>query len=59
MTECPRTWCAPWVQVLRLARLAARGSWPAAGGTLDQTAWFHDAVAFVESEDIRWRASTA
>lgn len=41
--------CGPEVfELIRLAELAARGSWPAPGGTLDQTRWFLQVQQHVE-----------
>ena len=53
VTECPGRWAGPWVQVVRLARLARAGSWPVDGGTLEQTAWFMSAFDQLEGDDRR------
>lgn len=37
---------------------AKRGSMPKAGGVLDQTNWFVNAVHFLESEEERVKAET-
>lgn len=45
VAECPARWCgADAFLVLDLVELAQRGSWPDAGGTLDQPLRFVQAM---------------
>ena len=41
---------------IELARMAMDGTWPLAGGTLDQTAAMLDLVGQVKNEDAYWKA---
>ena len=57
MTECPLTYVGgdAWT-VIEFAEFAERGSWPVAGGVLDQANQFVEACRFVWAEQRRWRA---
>ena len=51
LNECPRRFLdEPAIETLAFARFARDGSWPVAGGMLNQTEWFTDACRLVWSE---------
>lgn len=58
ITTCPKLLITDDVwTLLKMARFAARGSWPIAGGVLDQAQCFLDACDFIWMEERVWRAS--
>lgn len=47
---CPKQYVdAPLTEAINIASFAMKGQWPLAGGLLDQSAWFVDLVASLES----------
>ena len=40
LTSCASTFVSPIVRLSRYASMAKEGSWPVAGGVLDQSEWF-------------------
>jgi len=47
---------AEFLGVLRLVDIAKRGTWPVAGGSLDQTKAFLELCHFAWREEAEWRA---
>ena len=51
LSQCPRSYVdASMTDVVNIAALASKGSYPVAGGTLDQSAWFIQAMQTLESD---------
>jgi hypothetical protein len=50
--------CGDIAYVARLADLFEKGMPPIAGGALDQSAWFLDAVSFLRSDEANLRAKS-
>ena len=60
ITGCPRELLGPAIDnALLAADLAEKGSWPLAGGWLDQTQSCLDAVLFIWGDQARWKAQQA
>jgi hypothetical protein len=55
---CPNVQCGDVSYVARLADLFEKGMPPIAGGALDQSAWFLDAVSFLRSDEAQLRAKS-
>lgn len=55
---CPWTFASEGggIDALQLAEWAERGTFPAAGGVLDQAAAFMDMLAFIRSEKAKYPA---
>ena len=53
---CPNKACSTMYQFIQLADLFNKGILPTAGGALDQSASFIEAVQFFESDQARVRA---
>lgn len=54
LTGCPARFVDEEIQrAMWLARFAKDGTWPVAGGTLDQTQWFLDFCGFYWAEQAR------
>lgn len=49
--DCPNKYCRDVVQVANLADLFGKGILPVAGGALDQSAWFMEAVNVLERDE--------
>jgi hypothetical protein len=58
ITSCPHKLLQPGTsEFLMLYDFTQKGGpWPVAGGVLDQSAAFVDAVRFMRGEEARWRA---
>jgi hypothetical protein len=55
LSECPNKECSDMFQVVQLADLFEKGVMPIAGGALDQSAWFVDAVNILKADESRVR----
>ena len=53
---CPNKECSSMYQIVQLADLFKKGVMPVAGGALDQSASFMEAVRFLESSEAQMRA---
>jgi len=58
LVGCPNVQCGDVAYVARLADLFEKGMPPIAGGALDQSAWFLDAVSFLRSDEANLRAKS-
>lgn len=54
---CPQKLCSSIVPTVRLIDLFNKGLPPVSGGTLDQSAWFLDAVSVFASEEALARTT--
>jgi hypothetical protein len=52
---CPNKYCASVVRLAKLADLFEKGLPPVAGGALDQSAWFIDAVQVLAADEAEMR----
>ena len=58
LTSCPNRYIGrDTADVLQYVGLCEKGLPPVAGGALDQSAWFIDAMSFVSNERAIWRAA--
>jgi hypothetical protein len=51
LQQCPKKFVSrEIVEAIRFAGFAKRGSWPVAGGVLDQSKWFVDACELIHGD---------
>lgn len=53
---CPQSYCRDMAYTVRLADLFDKGLPPVAGGSLDQSAWFLDAVGIFRYDESQVKA---
>ena len=49
--DCPNKYCRDVAQVANLSDLFSKGIPPIAGGALDQSAWFMEAIGILERDE--------
>lgn len=56
ITGCPNRYCRDVIPAINLIDLFEKGLPPVAGGALDQSAWFLEAVTILGNEDAAMKA---